>query len=182
MKFTFNPSGSGIICTLIGIGGGIFALWQANKTNETCKKLGTAMEEVTKKTTVEVGQDIVNRAVEKAVDRDVKIAVSDTAEKVRATIGSEINGQVRKEVSDNLDAIKEAVSQKAQELVENIDEEEFGKRIEKEGAKLMEKKFKGSMENILSEFKNQLRTMTTTWKAAAEVFEPFRNNGGNYRI
>lgn len=179
MNKNFNLDGMGALGIIVGLAGILFAGWQAKKTSDITKKLGVSMDEVEKKTDVEIQQSIVDQAVEKAVDREVKLAVADTAGKVRDDIRSDIASRVKEAVNDSMNVIDSAVEAKAQELVNGIDKEQFGKRIENEGARILTKDFSGRLDGMLAEAKSKISYMTNTISGLAEAFLPIRKSGSS---
>lgn len=179
MNRNYNIEGMGIVGIVIGLAGLFFAGWQAKRTNDICKKIGTSMEEVEKKTDVDIQDSIVNKAVEKAVDREVKLAVADTAAKIREDIHGDVTERVKKAVNENLDAIENAVELKAQELVGEINKEEFRKKIEAQGAKILSGEFSGSLNGMLADAKSKISYMTNTISGLAEAFMPIRKSSGS---
>lgn len=185
MRSNINFDGIGAFGVIIGLGGLIFAAWQAKRTDDIAKKLGTSMDEVEKKTTIDIQQSIVDKAVEKAVDREVKLAVADTAKKVYDDYHGVLTDKVKEAVNNNLDAIDSAVEEKAKELVDGIDKTQFQKRITDEGAKILSGDFTGSLNGLLADAKGKISYMTNTVTGLAEAFMPIRkasNGGVNFHI
>lgn len=184
MRSNFNIDGLGAFGVIIGLGGLIFAAWQAKKTDDITKKLGMAMDEVEKKTTIDISQSIVDHATEKAVDREVKLAVADTAKKVHEEYKGVLTDKVKEAVNDNLSAIDSAVEAKAKELVDGIDKVQFQKRITDEGAKILSGDFTGSLNGLLADAKGKISYMTNTVTGLAEAFMPIRkaSSGVNFHI
>lgn len=184
MRSNFNIDGLGALGVIIGLGGLIFAAWQAKKTDDITKKLGVAMDEVEKKTTIDIQQSIVDHATEKAVDREVKLAVADTAKKVHEEYKGVLTDKVKEAVNDNLSAIDSAVEAKAKELVDGIDKAQFQKRITDEGAKILSSDFTGSLNGLLADAKGKVSFMIGTITDLVEAATPFRKSprGMNFHI
>ena len=179
MNKNFNIDGMGVFGIIVGFAGLLFAGWQAKKTNDICNKLGTSMTEVEKKTNVDIQDSIVTKAVEKVAEREAKVAVVDAVNKVRDNLNETILSKVTTAVNENLDAIDSAVEAKAQELVDGINKEEFGKRIEKQGAKILSSEFNGKLNGLLSEAKGSIDLVTNTWNTLMGGVNPFRKNGNS---
>lgn len=184
MRTNFNIDGIGALGVIIGLGGLIFAAWQAKKTDDITKKLGVAMDEVEKKTTIDIQQSIVDHATEKAVDREVKLAVADTAKKVHEEYKGILTDEVKEAVNNNLSAIDSAVEAKAKELVDGIDKVQFQKRITDEGAKILSGDFTGSLNGLLADAKGKVSFMIGTITDLVEAATPFRKSprGMNFHI
>lgn len=184
MRSNFNIDGLGAFGVIIGLGGLIFAAWQAKKTDDITKKLGVAMDEVEKKTTIDIQQSIVDHATEKAVDREVKLAVADTAKKVHDKYEGVLTDKVKEAVNNNLSAVDSAVEAKAKELVDGIDKVQFQKRITDEGAKILSSDFTGSLNGLLADAKGKVSFMIGTITDLVEAATPFRKSsrGMNFHI
>lgn len=184
MRTNFNIDGIGAFGVIIGLGGLIFAAWQAKKTDDIAKKLGVAMDEVEKKTTIDISQSIVDRATEKAVDREVKLAVADTVKKVHEKYEGVLTDKVKEAVNNNLSAVDSAVEAKAKELVDGIDKVQFQKRITDEGAKILSGDFTGSLNGLLADAKGKVSFMVGTITDLVEAATPFRKSprGMNFHI
>lgn len=179
MRSNFNIDGLGAFGIIVGLAGLIFAGWQAKKTDDITKKLGVAMDEVEKKTTIDIQQSIVDHATEKAVDREVKLAVADTAKKVHDKYEGVLTDKVKEAINNNLDAIDSAIESKAKELVDGIDKVQFQKRITDEGAKILSSDFTGSLNGLLADAKGKISYMTNTVTGLAEAFMPIRKASGS---
>ena len=179
MSKNFNIDNMGIFGIVIGLAGILFAGWQAKKTDDICKKLGTSMDEVEKNTNIDIQDSIVHKAVEKVAEREAKGAVVDAVNKVRDDINSTISTKVTTAVNENLDAIESAVEAKAQELVGDIDKVAFQKKITDQGAKILSGEFSGSLNGMLADAKSKISYMTNTISGLAEAFMPIRKTSGS---
>lgn len=184
-------NGIGALGIIMGIGGLIFAGWQAKKQNELEEKIGIAMKDLENKTPVEIKDEMVNKAIRNAVDREVKIAVNDTVKTVKNDIHKEVETEVRKEVTASFQTIKAETAEKISNQVALIDEGALKAEVTRKAEDKILKKFDGSLDNVLNEArdecKRRLNSVTKSWESIADWAEtllPRRNNnsGMTFRI
>lgn len=180
MKTDFDFNGAGIFGIIIGICGVAFAGWQAKKTREACNKLGVAMESVEKNTPVDIRQDIVDKAIERAVDREVVRASEKSIAVIQSNMKDAVHKRVKEAVDDDLSRIDTTVKAKAKELVDGIDKEAFRQKIVDAGAETLSNDFSHSLDGLLADAKSKVTYMTSTISGLAEAFLPIRKpNSGN---
>ena len=184
-------NGLGALGIVMGIGGLLFAGWQAKKQNELEEKIGIAMKDLENKTPVEIKEEMVSKAIRNAVDREVRNAVNDTVKSVKADIHKEVETEVRKEVNASFQTIKAETAEKISNQVALIDEGALKAEVTKKAEDKILKKFDGSLDNVLNEArdecKRRLNSVTKSWESIADWAEtllPRRNNnsGMTFRI
>lgn len=184
MRTNFNFDSMGIFGVIFGFGGLAFAAWQAKKMDDILKKVDSTIDDIDKKTPVEVQEAVVNKAIERAVDRKVRDTISDVADQVRKDIQKEVNTQVRKDVDANFQTIKEEVASKISDQVAAIDEYALQETVKKQAEQKILKKFDGSLDGVLGDFKHQLGNVQRVWESVADAMAPRGNNsrGMTFRI
>ena len=184
-------NGVGALGIIMGIGGLIFAGWQAKKQNELEEKIGIAMKDLENKTPVEIKDEMINKAIRNAVDREVKNAVNDTVKSVKADIHKEVETEVRKEVNASFQTIKAETAEKISNQVALIDEGALKAEVTRKAEDKILKKFDSSLDGVLNEArdecKRRLNSVTKSWESIADWAEtllPRRNNnsGMTFRI
>ena len=157
MRYNIDGTGAiGIVLGIIGIGYGVY---QAYKAGETAKKLDMSIEDLSNKTPVDIQQSIVDRATERAIEREVRIAVNETAKAVRSDAQDEIKREVSKAVNAVYDDLSKDVADRISDDVANIDEYALKEKVTKEAEKKMLKKFDGELDGLLGLFQHNLRTV-----------------------
>ncbi len=158
MRYNIDGTGAlGIVIGIIGIGYGIY---QGYKSSETAKKLDMTIEDLAKKTPVDIQQSVVDRATERAIEREVRIAVNDTAKAVRSDAQDEIKREVGKAVNAVYEDLSKDVVDRISEQVAKIDEYALKEKITKEAEKMILKKFDGELDGVLGLFQHNLRTVS----------------------
>ena len=119
----------GIIGLVVGAIGTVYGIVQAKKTNDVGKKLNKTIDQLDKSTVVEVQQDIIETATNKAVERQVASAVKKAIDKVSEQIRSDCDSMIRKDVDRVYNDLKESVQERVSEEIASIDYDELREDI-----------------------------------------------------
>lgn len=182
----YNFDAAGAIGVVIGLGGLAYAAWQKKKQDDLAKKLDLSIEELTKKTSIEVSNAMVEKAVQTATDREVKAAVHDAAKSVKTTANETLSVEVKKAVDEAKDTITAEVGEAISKQVALIDEGAARAEVVKRAEEKVLKKFDGSLDNVLNEARDECRrrlnSVTKSWESIADWAEtllPRRNNSSS---
>ena len=183
MKTNFNFDAAGAFGILFGLAGLGFAAWQAKKQDDLAKKLDLSIEELAKKTPVDISEEMVNKAVQTATDREVKAAVHEAAKSVKTEANKTLCAEVQKEVNAAKDTIKAEVGEVISKQVALIDEGTARAEVVKRAEEKVLQKFDGSLDNVLNEAREECRrrlnSVTKSWESIADWAEtllPRRNS------
>ena len=183
MKTNFNFDAAGTFGILFGLAGLGFAAWQAKKHDDLAKKLDLSIEELAKKTPVEISDSMVEKAVQTATDREVKAAVHEASKSVKTEANKTLCAEVQKEVNAAKDTIKAEVGEVISRQVALIDEGTARAEVVKRAEEKVLQKFDGSLDNVLNEAREECRrrlnSVTKSWESIADWAEtllPRRNS------
>ncbi len=184
MRYNIDGTGAlGIVIGIIGIGYGIY---QAYKTGETAKKLDMTIEDLAKKTPVDIQQSVVDRATERAIEREVRIAVNETAKAVRSDAQDEIKREVGKAVEAVYEDLSKDVVDRISDQVANIDEYALKEKVTKEAEKKILKKFDGALDGVLGDFNRQLGNVNKIYENIADTLKGRKSddsdNGYSFKL
>ncbi len=115
----------GIFGIVVGVVGAAYGIWQEKKRSDLSKKLDASLEELEKKTPVDIREDIVNKATMNAVDRVVSAAVQQAVEKVSDQIRSDADSMIRKDVDRVYADLKDGMQERVDEEIDAIDYDEM---------------------------------------------------------
>ncbi len=172
-----NSYGFGVFGILAGLGGLGFAIWQTKKADDLAKKIDSSLSDLESKTVVDVSNDVVDKAIRSAAEHAVERAVNEAKKEVIREIRTEVKNQVRKEVDANVKRIGADVTDEIAERVANIDEAALQERITKRAEDMVVKKFDGSLNSVLSDFKRQMGNVTKVWEYVADSTRPKSASG-----
>lgn len=183
MKTNFNFDAAGAFGILFGLAGLGFAAWQAKKHDDLAKKLDLSIEELAKKTPVEISDNMIEKAVQTATDREVKAAVHEASKSVKTEANKTLCAEVQKEVNAAKDTIKAEVGEVISKQVALIDEGTARAEVVKRAEEKVLQKFDGSLDNVLNEAREECRrrlnSVTKSWESIADWAEtllPRRNS------
>ena len=115
----------GIFGIIVGITGAVVAGIMTKKTNDISRKLGKSIDDLDRRTVVQVRQDIVDRATANAVDRQVSGAVTRAVNEINAQMKMDMRSKIHRDVDGVYGDLKKKVKDKVFEEIENTDFDEL---------------------------------------------------------
>ena len=181
MANRMNYEGFGILGILAGLGGLAYAVYQSNKMSKVAQKIDMTLEDVERKTNVDVEKSIVDAAIEKAVNRKVDKAANEAVASVKADFHQTISSKVDKAVDEQYTRISEEVGEKVTREIEGITKEKLSNsittKLQPELKKYGENKIDQMIVDVRDTAMKNLSTNLDYASAGAKVFKEFLNNG-----
>lgn len=115
----------GIFGIVIGVAGTIYGVIQANKTDKVARKLDKSIDDLDRRTVVNVQKDIIEKATMNAVERQVSGAVKKAIDEVSEQIRSDCDSMIRKDVDRVYSDLKDSVQERVSEEIATIDYDEM---------------------------------------------------------
>lgn len=119
----------GILTGLLGIGYGYL---QMRKMKKTAEALDLSIEEMSKKIPVDIEKAVLDRAIQKAADREVRTSVQTTSQAIIKSAREDMSKKIREEVSGAYEEIKGGVHDQIHREVSEIDIDEMKSDIKQE--------------------------------------------------
>ena len=164
----------------IGLAGVVYGVYSQHKMNKIAAKLNIAIEELSEKTPVEVSEEVVAVATEKAIDREVCIV----AHKAALACSAEMASTVRKEVRQTIDVefvkLSEQVSDEIANQVANIDKEALSNKVTRKAEQKILDKFDGSLDDVLDKFNGELKNVSKIYSSIADAMSKRDESKANY--
>lgn len=157
----------GLAASVFGIG---YAIGQRKKLNDISEKLDRSVKELSSNIDVDISEAVVNRAVTRAIERETELAASRATANVVSAIESDISGKVRKAVDDTYQDIKKSVVEETAKKVEKIDIAALKKEVVEKAKEAAADKFDDSLDEVLSDFKDNLGNVTKIYQSIANAF------------
>lgn len=133
MANRFNFEGFGILGLIGGIAAVGYSIWKTNKISnqmsDTTKKLDMSIEDVERKTTIDIEQSIIDAAIDKAVKAKVDLAANEAVAAVKSDMHQTISSKVKKEVDEQYNRISDDVTAKITSEIEGITKEKLSNTI-----------------------------------------------------
>lgn len=162
------------VATGIGLLGLGYGLGKRKKLNDISDKLDRTIDDLDSTVIVDVRDEIIKAAAERAANREAERAVR----QIRADIRDQISDLVEKEVTSQKKKVEELVEADIVAQVSKIDIDDLKRDVVKQAKKAVTKKLDGSMDDILEEFKSNLENITKAYQAFSEAI-PKPNKGIN---
>jgi len=119
----------GILTGLFGIGYGYL---QMRKMKKTAEALDLSIEEMSKKIPVDIEKAVLDKAIQKAADREVRSSVQTTSQAIIKSAREDMSKKIREEVSGAYEEIKGGVHDQIHREVSEIDIDEMKSDIKQE--------------------------------------------------
>jgi cob(I)alamin adenosyltransferase len=152
----------GITVGLIGVG---YALGTHSKMAKISDNLDRSIDELASRMPVDIPNDMIERAVEKAVTAQVKDAVGKATDGVLYDIKRDIHKQVVDAVEKEYDNIKDEVLQKATEAAAKIDVARVRRDVERAAVN----KYECNLDDILAKFNDNLSNTSKIYSSIASA-------------
>lgn len=131
---------------------------------------------------VEISEQIVdeaiNRAVAREVDKAIKAASTDVIDKARKDIQDEVKSEITKQYSD----IKSSVSAEVTKQVANLDIRTLKREVKDEAKSIVIDKFNGQLDSILEDFNQNLSNVSKIYSSIADTITKKKESGPVFRL
>lgn len=165
-KINFMIGLGGVVVGLIGIG---YGMGSRKKLTDICAKLDMSIEDLSKDIEVDVQDMVVSAAVEKAVEREAKIAVTKAIKEIKYDTECDMRKEVRSAVIAQGSEIKQSVSKEIEKQVSRIRiddmKDEVVERAKQEVADRLDK----NLDGILEKFNGDLTNISKIYQSIANV-------------
>lgn len=135
-----------------------------SKLNRFSEMVQVAVDDLAAKTEITISDDILDRAVQKAVDREVSY--------ISTRIVRDLNSEIRSEVKNSVDlssvTIKSLASKEIERQVRNIDISDMEKEVVHRAKDAIAEKFDKKLDGILDDFNDQLQSVQKIYSSIAK--------------
>ena len=159
------------VCKAAIVFSGVAACWAIYcgvKTKRLYNMMNMSINDMSKNVRVDVSQEIINRAVERAVS----LEVDNNVRKVSNEIVRQFRGDLKTEVVKCIDAssasVRESVAKEIRTQVAVIDIADLRKEIISEAKDKIATKFDSDLDSLLSEFNQNLSNVGKIYNSIAE--------------
>lgn len=149
--------GLGIIC---GIG---YVGYLNYKINTLSRLLNVAVDDISSNIDVNISDDMLERATQKAVDREVGYV----AGRVTRDLGMEIRSRVISAVNTSSDNIKDSVGVEIKRQVKNIDISDMQREVIRQAKEAVAEKFDSKLDGLLEDFNDNLNNVQKIYSSIA---------------
>lgn len=150
----FNIDGLGVFGIITGALSLGYAAWQSYKLNKIANKMDMTLEEVEKKSKIDIEQELVDSVVTHTVQRKVDKATVDTISAVKADLHQTISSKVQKEVDNQYKTLSDEVAEQISKNVAAISESKLADQV----LPRVERKLTEKGEIVISRVENDMRS------------------------
>lgn len=163
----------GIAAGLIGVG---YAMGAHSKMVKISENLDRSIDELASNTPVDIPNDMIERAVEKAVAYEVKQAVYKTTDRIIVDVKRDIHKQVSDAVESEYSNIKGIVLEELTNEAAKIDAKRVRADVEKAAKAHALEKFDDNLDDILENFNDQLKNTSKIYTSIADNMTGYKSN------
>lgn len=163
----------GVTFGLVGIG---YAMGTHSKMAKISDKLERSIEDLAGNMPIDIPNDMIERAVEKAVAAEAKLAVGKATDAAIVAVKRDIHKQVTDAVESEYSNIKGTVLEELVTEASKIDAKRVRADVEKAAKEIALEKFDDNLDDILQKHNDELANVTKIYKAIADTVAPSKSN------
>ena len=170
-----------VVGVLFGLAATAYAAWQTRKMEKLAKKMNRAVDMIDSSTEVELSEELVNTAVQNAVDREARSAVTKSTDEAMRTVKEELNKEIHKAVYQYYDEIKPEIRSKIDEKIGDIDISEARREVIAKAKERVSEKFEQDLDGLLNKHNDNLDKVTKIYSSISDLMKTGsfgRNTGG----
>lgn len=156
---------SGIFLGFLAIGGGAaYISYLNNKVKKLESMIDVAVDDLASKTEVNISDNILETAIQRAVDKEVKYV----AAKVTRDLNSEIRSQVKDVIDRSSVDIKTSTTKEIVRQVRNLDISDIEREVINQAKDAVAEKFDRKLDGLLDDFNENLQNVQKIYSSIAK--------------
>ena len=163
-NFDMLVGAAGWIVGLVGVG---YAIGTRSKMAKISDTLNRSIDDLANRTEIDIPEEMINRAVEKAVAVEAKRAVVKATDDALKDVKKDIHKQVSDAVESEYSNIKESVLKELTYEAAKIDAKRVRTDVEKAAKDMALEKFDDNLDDILEKFNGDLENVSKIYKSIA---------------
>jgi hypothetical protein len=164
-----NRENFGLIFGAVGMALSTYLYFQFKTINST---VDISIQDLSNKTKVDVEKSIVDKAIQRAVDREVAYQVQHVSQSTVNKIATDLSIQVKRAVNASYSDIQSSVSDEMSKQIAKIDMNELKNDVRTKAKQAILDKFDGSLDDVLSDFNENLKSVTKIYQSIASSMNP----------
>lgn len=141
------------IAGLVGVG---YAIGTHTKLAKISERLDRGIDELSDNMEIDIPEELINKAIDKAVQVEVRRAVETAANNTVAAMKKDIHAQVKSAIDDEYDTLKDSVLKEITNEAAKIDASRVRRSVEEAAKKAALEKFDDNLDDILEKFNDNL--------------------------
>ena len=167
------------ISGLVGIG---YAIGTHTKLAKVSERLDRSIDEIANNMEFDIPEELVNKAVEKAVEAEAKRAVELATRESITALKREIHSQVSTTVNNEYGNLKDSVLKEITSEAAKIDVSRVRRDIEKAAEEAALEKFDDNLDDILEKFNNSLDSTSRIYSSIRDAITKSSDSGKEFVV
>lgn len=158
--------GVGIIAGWVGTI--VYAIDAHKKLNDVAGKLDTSVEDLARKSRIDIPDKVIQDAVMDAADRKYDKAMMDATKTAIQKARNDIDSKITAVVNQEFEAQKSEVAKELRHKINSLDISTIRKQVVEEAKDTAAEKFKSDLDDILKKHNEELESVTKIYSSIAE--------------
>lgn len=167
------------VAGLIGVG---YAIGTHTKLAKVSERLDKGIEELADDMEFDIPEELINKAVEKAVQVEAKKAVERATNETVMAVKKDVRFEVEQAVDKEYERIKDTVLKELSTSASKIDVSRVRRDIEKAAKEAALEKFDDNLDDILEKFNDSLDNTTKIYSSIREAITRGSNSGKEFVV
>lgn len=167
------------IAGLVGVG---YAIGTHTKLAKVSERLDKSIDELADNTEIDIPEELINKAVEKAVQTESKKAVEKATNETITALKRDVHAEVQREIDKEYNHLKEAVLKEITSSASKIDVSRVRRDVEKAAKEAALEKFDDNLDDILEKFNDSLDNTTKIYSSIREAITRGSNSGKEFVV
>lgn len=165
-KFDYIFGLGGVAVGLVGIG---YALGTRKKMNDICARIDKSIDDLAADIVIDLSDMVVNEAVEKAADREARIAVTRAIKEIKYDTECEMRKEVKSAVTIHSSEIKDSVGKEIEQQVSRIRIDDMKEEVVEKAKQQVASKLDKNLDGILEKFNGDLTNISKIYQSIASA-------------
>lgn len=174
-----------IFCILFGIAGlvGIgYAVGTHTKLSKVSERLEKGIDDIANDMEFDIPEELVNMAINKAVQTEAKKAVELTARESISELKREIHSQVFTAINNEYGNLKDSVLKEITTEAAKIDVSRVRRDVEKSAEEAALRKFNDNLDDILEKFNDSLDSTSRIYSSIRDAMTKRSDSGKEFVV
>lgn len=171
--------GLGFIVGLVGVG---YAIGTRSKLAKISERLNTSIDVLADTVEIDISEELINRAVEKAANTAVKGALAKATNEAVDEARHRIRREVVSAIDKEYETIRDSVLRETNAAASKIDVNKVRRDVEKAAEKMALDKFDANLDGILAKFNNDLDNTAKIYSTIKSTMIPATNSNREFVV
>ena len=169
-----------IVCGIAGLVGIGYAIGTHTKLAKVSERLDKSINELAYGMEIDIPEEMVNKAIEKAVAEETERAVARATDVAIDSLKLDIRTKVMEAINEEYDQIKESVLKEITDKASKIDANRVRRDVEAAAKKAALEKFDDNLDDILEKFNDNLTSTSKIYSSIRDAISGSANQGKEF--